>query len=83
MARVTVDDCLARVESPFELVLQASRRARRLEMFGEEPMVPADGNKATVVALQEIAAGYHFRQDGANLNSGEQETQENTAGTLA
>jgi DNA-directed RNA polymerase subunit omega len=57
MARVTVEDCLKNVKNRFELVLIASKRARQL-MRGKEPMVPWDNDKATVVALREIAAGY-------------------------
>jgi DNA-directed RNA polymerase subunit omega len=57
MARVTVDDSLENVENRFELVLLASKRARDLMFSGEEPHVPWDNDKSTVVALREIAAG--------------------------
>lgn len=57
MARVTVEDCLERVPNRFELILLASRRARQLLTTGEEPTVPWDNDKATVVALREIAEG--------------------------
>ena len=58
MARVTVNDCLARVDNRFQLVLVASKRARELLRSGEEPTVPWDNDKATVVALREVAAGH-------------------------
>ena len=57
MARVTVEDCLKNVKNRFELVLIAAKRARQL-MRGRDPYVEWDNDKATVVALREIAAGY-------------------------
>lgn len=56
MARVTVEDCLENVESRFELVLLASKRARQL-VAGKESMVEWENDKATVVALREIGEG--------------------------
>ena len=57
MARVTVEDCLDNVENRFELVLVAAKRARQLERGIAEPKVDWENDKATVVALREIAAG--------------------------
>ena len=57
MARITVEDCLKKMPNRFELVLAASKRARQLLTTGEEPTVPWDNDKATVVALREIANG--------------------------
>jgi len=56
MARVTVEDSLAQVANRFDLVLIASKRARNISM-GAEPMVSADNDKPTVIALREIADG--------------------------
>ena len=56
MARVTVSDCLEKVDNRFELVLLASRRARQI-MEGSEPSLDVENDKPTVVALREIAAG--------------------------
>lgn len=56
MARVTVEDCLENVESRFELVLLASKRARQL-VAGKEAMVDWENDKPTVVALREIGEG--------------------------
>ncbi len=56
MARVTVSDCLEKVDNRFELVLLASRRARQI-MEGAEPSLDVENDKPTVVALREIAAG--------------------------
>jgi len=58
MARVTVEDCLDHVDNRFQLVLLASMRARDLLRSGQDPMVPWDNDKATVVALREIAGGF-------------------------
>jgi len=56
MARVTVEDSLAQVANRFDLVLIASKRARNISM-GAEPMLSADNDKPTVIALREIAEG--------------------------
>ncbi len=57
MARVTVEDCLEHVDNRFELVMAASKRARQLTIGGKDPKVPWENDKATVVALREIAEG--------------------------
>ena len=54
MARITVEDCVDKFESRFELVLVASNRARKLHS-GENPTVEKDNDKPTVIALREIA----------------------------
>jgi len=54
MARITVEDCIDKFESRFELVLVASNRARKLHS-GENPTVEKDNDKNTVIALREIA----------------------------
>ena len=54
MARITVEDCIDKFESRFELVLVASNRARKLHS-GDEPTVHKDNDKNTVIALREIA----------------------------
>ena len=56
MARVTVEDCLHHVENRFELVMLATKRARQIAMQGAEPLVHEDNDKATVIALREIAS---------------------------
>lgn len=72
MARVTVEDCLKNVKNRFELVIIASRRARQL-MRGKEAKVAWDNDKATVVALREIALGY------TDFDTPSQEEQETAA----
>ena len=54
MARITVEDCIDKFPSRFELVLVASNRARKLHS-GEDPTVEIDNDKNTVIALREIA----------------------------
>ena len=54
MARITVEDCIDKFPSRFELVLVASNRARKL-FSGENPTVEIDNDKNTVIALREIA----------------------------
>ena len=54
MARVTVEDCVDKVESPYELVLVAKERAAQLSS-GIEPTLDKDNDKNTVIALREIA----------------------------
>ena len=54
MARVTVEDCIDKVDSPYELVLVAKERAVQLNS-GLEPTLDRDKDKNTVIALREIA----------------------------
>ena len=54
MARVTVEDCIDKVDSPYELVLVAKERATQLNT-GVEPTLDKDNDKNTVIALREIA----------------------------
>lgn len=58
MARVTVEDCLDKVDNRFELVLVATKRARQIAN-GKEPMVDWENDKPTVVALRELAEGLY------------------------
>jgi DNA-directed RNA polymerase subunit omega len=55
MARITVEDCLRKVESRFELVILAARRAKMI-MKGAKPLVDTD-NRSIVTALREVAGG--------------------------
>ncbi len=54
MARVTVEDCIDKVDSPYELVLVAKERATQLNS-GMEPTIERDNDKNTVISLREIA----------------------------
>jgi DNA-directed RNA polymerase subunit omega len=56
MARVTVEDCLDKVDNRFQLVLVATKRARQLAN-GVQPLVEWENDKPTIVALREIAEG--------------------------
>jgi DNA-directed RNA polymerase subunit omega len=55
MSRITVEDCLQKVNNRFELVMLASKRARQL-FKGAKPLIDSD-NREVVVALREIAEG--------------------------
>lgn len=55
MARITVEDCLKKVGSRFELVILGARRAKMI-MKGAKPLVESD-NRSIVTALREVAAG--------------------------
>lgn len=57
MARVTVEDCLEKIDNRFDLVMVAARRARQLQTGGKDPLVPDQRDKPTVLALREVAAG--------------------------
>ena len=67
MARITVEDCLAKVNTRFELVHLAAARVRQLRK-GAEPLVVCN-NKDVVVSLREIAAGKVFRVDKEDADS--------------
>ena len=54
MARVTIEDCLEKVDNQYNLVLLAKERTFQL-ISGAEPQVPTDNDKRTVIALREIA----------------------------
>jgi DNA-directed RNA polymerase subunit omega len=54
MARITVDDCLKQIPNRFDLTLAATYRARQLSN-GAAPMVEANRDKPTVIALRELA----------------------------
>ena len=56
MARITVEDCLEKVESQYDLVLLAKERTAQLNS-GAEMLVEADNDKNTVIALREIGDG--------------------------
>ena len=57
MARITVEDCLQHIDNRFDMVLIAAKRAHQLSN-GVEPLIEANDDKPTVVALREIAEGY-------------------------
>ena len=61
MARITVEDCIARVPNRFELALAATYRARQLAQ-GHTPKIDSR-DKPTSVALREIAAGYFSSEE--------------------
>jgi DNA-directed RNA polymerase subunit omega len=82
MARVTVEDCLANVKNRFELVMLASKRARQLMRGSAEPKVAWENDKATVVALREIAMGYTDFSDAHHAESIPFTTQADTTVTI-
>ena len=56
MARITVEDCLKKIDSQYDLVLLAKERTTQLNA-GDKPLVPEDNDKNTVIALREIGEG--------------------------
>ena len=56
MARITVEDCLEKIDSQYDLVLLAKERTSQLNS-GEKPTVPEENDKNTVIALREIGDG--------------------------
>ena len=87
MARVTVEDCIDKVESPYELVLVAKERATQLNS-GIEPTLDKDNDKNTVIALREIAcenikvaeltesAVYKLRKHVEQIDDGSEDDEE-------
>ena len=87
MARVTVEDCIDKVDSPFELVLVAKERATQLNS-GIEPTLNKDNDKNAVIALREIAeeniqvqdltesAIYKLRKHIEQVDDGSEEDEE-------
>ncbi len=68
MARITVEDCLARIPNRFELVVVAARRAKDL-LKGAPPLVDSD-NKEVVTALREVAAGKVWKEEAEKAIEG-------------
>ncbi|MBT4836469.1 MAG: DNA-directed RNA polymerase subunit omega [Methylococcales bacterium] len=77
MARVTVEDCLDNVENRFELVLVASKRARFIDN-GQEPLIPRENDKCTVIALREIALNL-LTKEGKPINPIAEKTTEHSS----
>ena len=87
MARVTVEDCIDKVESPYELVLVAKERATQLNS-GIEPTLDRDNDKNTVISLREIAeenikvsdlsdsASYNLRKHVEQVDDGTEDDEE-------
>ena len=87
MARVTVEDCIDKVDSPYELVMVAKERAAQLNS-GLQPTVNVDNDKNTVIALREIAeenvkvpdltesAVYKLRKHVEQTDDGSEEDEE-------
>ena len=87
MARVTVEDCIDKVDSPYELVLVAKERTTQLNS-GIEPTIDRDNDKNTVIALREIAgekikvsdleesAVYKLRKHVEQIDDASQEDEE-------
>ena len=69
MARITVEDCLDHVANRFELVMLAAKRARQLMRGSADPIVPWENDKATVVALREIAMGHTDYSDAHEVDA--------------
>lgn len=63
MARITVEDCIQQIPNRFELVIEATKRARKLTTGAAQPCLDWENDKPTVLALREIAAGYKFNYD--------------------
>lgn len=74
MARITVEDCLKVIPNRFELVMEATKRARELATTATDPLVPWENDKPTVVALREFAAGHTFNSDGTT-DTGDETTE--------
>ena len=57
MARITVEDCLTKVTSRYDLIVLAAKRARQLATGGRRPTLDWEDEKPTVMALREVEAG--------------------------
>jgi DNA-directed RNA polymerase subunit omega len=73
MARITIEDCLKKVQNHFELVIITAKRARQIARGGM-PMVDPENDKPTVNALREIAAGKLNESEGKIQGSSMQPT---------
>jgi DNA-directed RNA polymerase subunit omega len=78
MARVTVEGAVEKVGNRFDLVLIASRRARQIATGGKEPLVEAENDKPTVIALREIEAGL-ITTEVMNVSDRHEQVQQDSA----
>lgn len=78
MARVTVEDCLEKVQNRFSLVLLVSKRAKQL-MKGDECTSPGKNNKFVVNSLREVAAGNVYFDVDESLGSVESQIEKDLA----
>ncbi|MCF2908905.1 MULTISPECIES: DNA-directed RNA polymerase subunit omega [Pseudoalteromonas] len=76
MARVTVEDAVDKIGNRFDLILVAARRARQIAVGGKDPMVEAENDKPTVIALREIEKGMVTSDSLDMIDREEQQTQE-------
>jgi DNA-directed RNA polymerase subunit omega len=75
MARVTVEDCLKKVESRFDLVLKAAKRARDLISTSSEPLVDPEEDKPTIIALREIEEGLLDEENTSSEDASDTEAE--------
>ena len=76
MARVTVEDAVDKIGNRFDLILVAARRARQISVGGKDPMVNAENDKPTVIALREIEQGLVNNSSLDMIDREEQQNQE-------
>ncbi|KZN52026.1 MULTISPECIES: DNA-directed RNA polymerase subunit omega [Pseudoalteromonas] len=76
MARVTVEDAVDKIGNRFDLILVAARRARQISVGGKDPMVEAENDKPTVIALREIEEGLVTTDSLDVIDREEQQNQE-------
>ena len=76
MARVTVEDAVDKIGNRFDLILVAARRARQISVGGKDPMVDAENDKPTVIALREIEQGLVNNTSLDMIDREEQQHQE-------
>ncbi|MAD88359.1 MAG: DNA-directed RNA polymerase subunit omega [Pseudoalteromonas sp.] len=76
MARVTVEDAVDKIGNRFDLILVAARRARQISVGGKDPMVDAENDKPTVIALREIEQGLVNNTSLDMIDREEQQNQE-------
>lgn len=74
MARITVEDCLTKVNNRFSLVMLVAKRAKQI-MKGSLPLVYVKDNKSIVTALREVAAGKVWYVFDQNQGSADEQIQ--------
>ena len=72
MARVTVEDCLEKVNNRFGLVILVAKRAKQL-LKGVQPVVTAKSNKYVVTSLREVAAGKVYYDSALNRENADKQ----------
>lgn len=83
MARITVQNAVEKIGNRFDLILVAAKRARQIQVYSKNPLVDAENDKDTVIALREIEEGLITNQMLDVYINKETQTQQEQNGLIS